>query len=111
MFGWAMQEEAKLEFTITVNWRREDGGIASTQLGTLDRSACRSAEGCEAAIFAKTLGDPGQAVMSAARIFAVLAAQAGLAGSSWVAYPTKIFSGMCPSSLESPSPAKVVGLE
>jgi hypothetical protein len=23
MFGWAMEEEAKLEFTITVNWRRE----------------------------------------------------------------------------------------
>ena len=38
MFGWAMEEEAKLEFTITVNWRREDGSIATTQLGTLDRS-------------------------------------------------------------------------
>jgi hypothetical protein len=25
MFGWRMEEEAKLEFTITVNWRREDG--------------------------------------------------------------------------------------
>ena len=44
MFGWRMEEEAKLEFTITVNWRREDGSIATTQLGTLDRSACRSAE-------------------------------------------------------------------
>ena len=28
-----MEEEAKLEFTITVNWRREDGSIATTQLG------------------------------------------------------------------------------
>jgi hypothetical protein len=36
--------EAKLEFTITVNWRREDGSIATTQVGTLDRGACRSAE-------------------------------------------------------------------
>ena len=27
MFGWPMEEEAKLEFTITVNWRREDGSI------------------------------------------------------------------------------------
>jgi hypothetical protein len=39
-----MEEEAKLEFTITVNWRREDGSIVTTQLGTLDRSACRSVE-------------------------------------------------------------------
>jgi hypothetical protein len=39
-----MEEEAKLEFTITVNWRREDGSIATTQLGTLDRGGCRSAE-------------------------------------------------------------------
>jgi hypothetical protein len=39
-----MEEEAKLEFTITVNWRREDGSIVTTQLGTLDRGACRSAE-------------------------------------------------------------------
>src|SRR6202051_4818346 len=39
-----MEEEAKLEFTITVNWRREGGSIATTQLGTLDRGACRSAE-------------------------------------------------------------------
>jgi hypothetical protein len=35
MFGWRMEEEVKLEFTITVNWRREDGSIATTQLGTL----------------------------------------------------------------------------
>jgi hypothetical protein len=35
MFGWPMEEEAKLEFTITVNWRREDGSSATTQLGTL----------------------------------------------------------------------------
>ena len=39
-----MEKEAKLEFTIMVNWRREDGSIATTQLGTLDRGACRSAE-------------------------------------------------------------------
>ena len=44
MLGWRMEGEAKLEFTITVNWRREDGSIATTQLGTLDRGACRSAE-------------------------------------------------------------------
>jgi len=44
MFGWRMEEEAKLEFTITVNWRREDGSIATTQLATLDRGACCSAE-------------------------------------------------------------------
>ena len=44
MFGWPMEEEAKLEFTITVNWRREDGSIETTQLGTVDRGACRSAE-------------------------------------------------------------------
>jgi hypothetical protein len=29
--------------TIGRNWRREDGSIATTQLGTLDRGACRSA--------------------------------------------------------------------
>jgi hypothetical protein len=29
-----LEEETKLEFTITVNWRREDGNIATTQLGT-----------------------------------------------------------------------------
>jgi hypothetical protein len=28
----------------TVNWCREDGSIATTQLGTLDHSTCRSAE-------------------------------------------------------------------
>src|ERR1700744_5788458 len=44
MFGWPMEEEAKLEFTITVNCRREDGSIATTQLATLARGACRSAE-------------------------------------------------------------------
>ena len=44
MFGWPMEEEAKLEFTVTVNWRRKDGSIATTKLGTLDRGACRSAE-------------------------------------------------------------------
>ena len=38
-----MEEEAKLEFTITVNWRREDGSIATTRLATLARDACRSA--------------------------------------------------------------------
>jgi hypothetical protein len=32
-FGWRMEEEAKLEFTITVNWRRKDGSIATSQLG------------------------------------------------------------------------------
>jgi len=37
-----MKEEAKLEFTIIVNWRRKDGGIATTQLGTLDHSTCSS---------------------------------------------------------------------
>jgi hypothetical protein len=39
-----MEEEAKIEFTITVNWHREDGSFATTQLGTLARGACRSAE-------------------------------------------------------------------
>ena len=39
-----MEEEAKLEFTITVNWRREDGSVATTQLGTLGGGAFRSAE-------------------------------------------------------------------
>ena len=43
MLGWPMEEEAKLEFTITVNWRRETATIATTQLGMLDRGACRSA--------------------------------------------------------------------
>src|SRR5580704_9888936 len=44
MLGWRMEEEAKLEFTITVNWRREDGTIATTLLATVARGACRSAE-------------------------------------------------------------------
>jgi hypothetical protein len=44
MLGWRMEEEAKIEFTITVNWHREDGSIATTQLGILARGACRSAE-------------------------------------------------------------------
>jgi hypothetical protein len=44
MFGWRMEAESKLQFAITANWRREDGSIATTQLGTLDRCACRSAE-------------------------------------------------------------------
>ena len=25
MFGWRMEEEAKIQFTITANWQREDG--------------------------------------------------------------------------------------
>jgi hypothetical protein len=44
MLGWRMEEEAKLEFIITVNWRREDGSIATTHLGTVDRDGCRSAK-------------------------------------------------------------------
>jgi hypothetical protein len=44
MLGWRMEEEAKIEFTITVNWHREDGSIATTQLGILARGVCRSAE-------------------------------------------------------------------
>jgi len=32
MFGWRMEEEAKLEFIITVNWCREDGSIATDGL-------------------------------------------------------------------------------
>jgi hypothetical protein len=55
MFGWAMEEEAKLEFTITVNWRRKDGSIATTQLGTLDRGACRSAEDVPTRLFSELL--------------------------------------------------------
>src|SRR5580704_13280310 len=43
MFGWRMEEEAKIQFIITVNWQREDGSITTTQLGTLDRGACLSA--------------------------------------------------------------------
>ena len=30
MFGWRMEEEAKSEFTIAVNWHREEGSIATT---------------------------------------------------------------------------------
>jgi hypothetical protein len=41
-----MEEEAKLEFTIAVNWRREDGSIATMQLGTLDRGACLLGRKC-----------------------------------------------------------------
>ena len=33
MFGWSMEEEAKLEFTIKVNWRQKDGSIPTTQFG------------------------------------------------------------------------------
>jgi hypothetical protein len=44
MFGWRMEEEAKIQFTITANWQREDGGITTTQLGILARGACRSAQ-------------------------------------------------------------------
>ena len=44
MFGWRMEEEAKIQFTITANWQREDGSITTTQLGTLDRDGCRSAK-------------------------------------------------------------------
>jgi hypothetical protein len=53
-----MEEEAKLEFTITVNWRREDGSICDGALGTLHRGACRSAEdvGLQLADAKPTLG-------------------------------------------------------
>ena len=44
MLGWRMEEEAKIEFSITVNWHREDGSFATTQLEMLARGACRSAE-------------------------------------------------------------------
>lgn len=30
MFDWRMEEEAKSEFTIAVNWHREEGSIATT---------------------------------------------------------------------------------
>jgi hypothetical protein len=49
MFGWPMEEEAKLEFTITVNWRREEGSIATTQ-GTLvcnSRTQSQFSRGCK----------------------------------------------------------------
>jgi hypothetical protein len=39
MFVWRLDEEAKIEFTITVNWHREDGSIAKTQLGIPEVSA------------------------------------------------------------------------
>src|SRR5271166_1867473 len=32
MIGWRMEEEAKIRFTITVNWQREDGSITTAQL-------------------------------------------------------------------------------
>ena len=44
MFGWRMEEEAKIQFTITANWQREDGSITTTQLCTVDRDRCRSAK-------------------------------------------------------------------
>ena len=44
MFGWRMEEEAKIQFTITANWQRGDGSITTTQLGTVDRDGCRSAK-------------------------------------------------------------------
>src|SRR5580704_14728304 len=66
MFGWPMEKEAKLEFTIIVNWRREDGSIATTQLGTLDRGACRSAEdvGLQLADSKRILGQLQEIVVS-----------------------------------------------
>jgi hypothetical protein len=39
-----MEEEAKIQFTITVKWQRGDGRITTTQLGLLERGACRSPE-------------------------------------------------------------------
>src|ERR1700693_4486679 len=39
MFGWRMEEEAKVQSIITVNWQREDGSITTTQLGTLVRGS------------------------------------------------------------------------
>jgi hypothetical protein len=44
MFGWRMEEEAKIQFIITANWQREDGSITTTQLATVDRDGCRSAK-------------------------------------------------------------------
>jgi hypothetical protein len=35
MFGWSMEEEAKLEFTITVNWVRKDGASRRRDWGRL----------------------------------------------------------------------------
>jgi hypothetical protein len=31
-----MEEEAKIQFTITANWRREDSSITTTQLATVE---------------------------------------------------------------------------
>jgi hypothetical protein len=42
MFGWRMEEEAKIQFTITANWQREDGSITTTELATVDRDGCRT---------------------------------------------------------------------
>jgi hypothetical protein len=39
-----MEQEAKIQFTITANWQREDGSITTTQLATVDRDGCRSAK-------------------------------------------------------------------
>src|SRR5271165_3253950 len=66
MFAWRMEKEAKLEFNIIVNWHREDGSIATTQLGTLDRGACRSAEevGLELADAKRILGRLQEIVVS-----------------------------------------------
>ena len=44
MFGWRVKKEARIQFTITVKWHREDGRITTTQLATLNPRACRSAE-------------------------------------------------------------------
>jgi hypothetical protein len=35
MFGCPMEEEAKIDFTITVNWRRKDGSFARPNWGRL----------------------------------------------------------------------------
>ena len=49
MFVWRLDEEAKIEFTITVNWHREEGSIATTQLGTPEVSCAsqRTVDVCE----------------------------------------------------------------
>src|SRR3984957_13464435 len=67
-----MEEEAKLEVTITVNWRREDGSIATTQLGTLDRGALPLGRRCGFATRARQVNsraatrDCGQGTTAAA---------------------------------------------
>jgi hypothetical protein len=38
------RKKRNLEFTVTVNWRRVDVSIATTQLATLDRGACCSVD-------------------------------------------------------------------